>query len=133
MSRSRVLYADGVVNLLLGIGLITFPNWLVGALGIPEVTSTFYPAVLGGVLLGIGIALCVEAAARDRRVGGLGLVGAIAINLSAAAVVAGWLALGVLELPLRGYVFLWLLVLLLLALSVEEWLLHRRAGHGAFT
>lgn len=124
--RSGVLTIDGVVNLLLGIVLMTFPRPLVETLGIPQVANGFYPAILGAVLFGIGIALCVEAAAGEREVGGVGLVGALSINLSAAAVLAGWLAVGELGLPPRGYVVLWVVVVLLVGLSMEEWRIHRR-------
>ncbi len=133
MSRSRVLYVDGAVNLLLGIGLLTFPQWLVESLGIPDAASSFYPAILGAVLFGMGIALCVEASTEGGGAVGLGLVGAIAINLCGAAVVAGWLAVGQLALPTRGQVFLWLLVVVLVAISAEEWQLHGRVRHRAST
>jgi hypothetical protein len=73
--------------------------------------------LLGGVLIGIGIALLIE---RSRGRSGLGLAGAISINLCAGLVLAGWLLFGSLDLPLRGQLFLWLLVVLLVGISGVE-------------
>jgi len=83
-----LLLADALINLLLGVLLLLYPQWLVEALGMPVVANTFFPNVLGGVLFGIGVALLI---AHRGGVQGLGLDGAIAINLCGAGVVVGWL------------------------------------------
>lgn len=129
-SRGALLAVDGAINLLLGAGLVAFPRGLVRALGIPQVESAFYPSILGGVLLGIGAALLLERFAR-RRGTGLGPAGAVAINLCGGLVLAGWLALGGLELPLRGRLFLWGLVVVLVGLSAAELAPRWRAGRRA--
>ena len=118
--RHLLLTVDGAINLLLGGALVAFPRDLVRWLGVPNVESAFYPSVLGGVLVGIGVALLLERLGRRRRTGGLGLAGAVAINLCGGLVLAGWLTLADLELPLRGLVFLWALVLALVGLSGLE-------------
>jgi hypothetical protein len=123
--RRALLALDGAINLLLGAGLIVFPRRLVLALGIPAVESAFYPSILGGVLFGIGVALLLERLRRRGGRRGLGLAGAVAINLCGGLVLAGWLALGGLELPFRGRLFLWGLVVVLVGLSAVE-LAHRR-------
>ena len=127
--RDLLLAVDGAINLALGVALVAFPRGLVRALGIPTVENAFYPSVLGGVLVGIGIALFLER--RGRRSGpvGLGLAGAVAINLCGGLVLAWWLALGGLDLPLRGRVFLWALVVLLVGLSGVE-LVHWAKARG---
>jgi hypothetical protein len=119
MKRDVLLTADGVINLVLGILLIVFPGWLVAFLGIPE-GSRFYANILGGVLLGIGIALFLERGARGWRGSGLGLDGAVVINLCGGLVLAGWLIFGDLALSLPGTLFLWFLVFLLVGLSSAE-------------
>ena len=118
--RDLLLTLDGVINLVLGIGLVVFPRALVQALGIPTVESAFYPSVLGGVLVGVGIALLVARFGDRAGAGGLGLTGAVAINLCGGLVLAGWLTFAPLALPLRGLLFLWALVLLLVGLSAFE-------------
>ena len=117
MRSSILLLVDAVINFLLGILLIFFPASLVIALGIPGSDSAFYPSILGAVLFGIGIALLVE---RFRGSAGLGPCGAVSINLSGGLVLAGWLLSGSLELPLRGHIVLWILVLILVGISSLE-------------
>jgi hypothetical protein len=131
MKRSSLLTLDAVINLLLGVLLILFPRGVVAFLGIPGAESAFYPGILGGVLLGIGIALLLEKGERRRTTSGLGLGGAIAINLAGGTVLAVWLVAGGLGLPLRGYVVLWALVVLLVGVSTVELVAHRRQpGEG---
>jgi hypothetical protein len=73
------------------------------------------------VLIGIGIALALESRRKDPgQPVGLGLGGAIAINLSGGIVLLGWLLFGKLGLPVRGSVFLWFVAILLVAISTVE-------------
>ena len=126
MNRSTLLKADAAINLILGILLMTFPTGLVKALGLPMSDPPFYATILGGVLFGIGLALLVECYRKTNRFVGLGLVGAIAINLCGGIVLGAWLLSGQLTLPLRGHIFLWFLVVLLIGLSLLEGLTHVR-------
>jgi hypothetical protein len=118
--RSSLLLIDAIVNLVLGAALIWFPDWLVRLLGVPHADPAFYAAILGAVLFGIGVALLLELRAGRGPTAGLGLGGAVAINLSGGAVLAAWLIGGGLDLPIRGVVFLWALVFLLVCLSTVE-------------
>jgi peptidoglycan/LPS O-acetylase OafA/YrhL len=127
MGARPLLFADAVINLLLGVLLVTFPGAVVTALGIPDADEAFYPSVLGGVLFGIGIALLLEWRG-DRS--GLGLAGAMAINVSGGLVLGAWLVLGDLSLPMRGQAVLWGLVLLLLGISAIEFLARRKQRRG---
>ena len=126
MNRSTLLKADAAFNLILGILLMTFPKGLVKALGVPMSDPPFYATILGGVLFGIGLALLVECYRKTNRFVGLGLGGAIAINLCGGIVLAAWLLSDQLTLPLRGHIFLWFLVVLLIGLSLLEGLAHVR-------
>jgi hypothetical protein len=126
MNESLLLTVDGIINLFLGILLITFPTWLVSFLGVPA-APRFYPMILGGVLLGISIALFLERGILGRRGAGLGLDGAAAINLCGGFVLAGLLTFGDVVLPLRGKVFLWALAVLLLGVSAVEIIMRNRS------
>jgi len=117
MRSSVLLVVDAVINLALGALLVVFPAEFVSTLGVPGSEVAFYPSILGAVLFGIGIALLIE---RLRGSGGLGLLGAISINLSGGVALAAWLIWGSLALPLRGRVVLWTLVLLLVGVSSFE-------------
>ena len=118
--RSLWLTIDSLINLLLGALLVIFPRDLVSFLGIPQPGSAFYPSILGAVLFGIGIALWIERGT-DRASGrGLGLGGAVVINLCAALVLAAWLLFGGLSLSARGSGFLWGIVVVLIVVSLAE-------------
>jgi len=116
-----LLLADAVINLLLGMLLLLYPQWLVEALGMPRVATAFFPNVLGGVLFGIGLALLI---AYRGGAQGLGLDGAIAINLCGAGVVAGWLVFAPRAIPSRGKITLWIIALVVIGIGLVE-LQHR--------
>ena len=118
--HSTLLIIDGVINITLGVVLLIFPSGLVEFLGVPAAANSFYPSVLGGVLFGIGIALFLETQSASQSARGLGLLGAVVINLCGGIVLGVWLLSGELELPLRGSVFLWGLVILLVVISCAE-------------
>ena len=118
MTESRLIAVDAIVNLVLGLLLLTFPGVVVEFLGIPRAESAFYPSLLGAVLIGIGIALLL--AYRRPDAGGLGLAGATAINLCGGLALTGWLLLGDFVLPTRGYVLLASLALFLVGISAIE-------------
>ena len=121
-SARLLLLIDAIINLVLGVLLIFFPGPVVDALGVPAADPAFYPSILGAVLFGIGIALLIE-----RSIGGgLGLRGAVSINLCGGIVLGFWLLFGDLRLPLRGLIFLWGLVVVLIGVSMIEILASRR-------
>jgi peptidoglycan/LPS O-acetylase OafA/YrhL len=126
MTRDPVLLIDALINLLLGVLLLLFRPGLVEFLGIPQAEQTFYPTILGAVLIGIGLALVLECSGRPKGLVGLGLGGAVAINLCGGVVLAVWLASGRLTMPMRGQAVLWSLVVILVAISVTELYVHQR-------
>jgi hypothetical protein len=119
--QQPLLLVDAVINLLLGGLLLFYPQWLVEALGMPVVATTFFPSVLGGVLFGIGLALLI---AYRGGAQGLGLDGAIAINLCGAGVVVGWLVVAPHAIPSRGKITLWIIALVVIGIGLVE-LQHR--------
>ena len=117
---SIILFIDAIINLVLGLLLLPASEIIAGFIGVPSVKPGFYPSILGAVLFGIGIALLIETFKGHKRLCGLGLHGAVSINLCAGIVLAGWLIWGELNIPLRGEIFLWILVILLIILSSIE-------------
>ena len=124
--RSKVLLLDALINVVLGLLLATFPDSVVRLLGVPATDTRFYPSMLGAVLLGIGMALLIEFYRKPSRSPGLGLSGAIAINLCGAVFLIGWLLSGQLNLSVRGQVFLWTTAVALVTISGSEWWLMTR-------
>jgi hypothetical protein len=123
---SVLLVIDAAINFLLGLLLLGFSRPLTDLLGVPYTTVSFYPTLLGGVLFGIGVALTIEAFRYPKGLVGLGLGGAVAINLCGGMVLLVWLLSGALDLPLRGLVFLWALAIVLVGISTVEMLTHCR-------
>lgn len=124
-TRKTLLLLDSIVNFILGLLLIAYSVKLAQLIGVPVVESKFYPNILGGVFIGIGLALLFEAYSKDQKfTSGLGLLGAICINLCGGIVLLFWLILGNLEIPLKGTIFLWGLDLILLAISTLELINH---------
>ncbi len=117
---NKLLLLDGLINLVLGIMLLAFPSAMVEFLGVPDVENAFYPNILGAVLFGIAIALFMESGNPNQHTHGLALPGAVVINLCGGLALAAWLVFGDLDLPTRGLVFLWGLVVLLVGISCVE-------------
>lgn len=120
MRPSKILLVDALINLILGVLLATFPRSVVDLFGVPDTDATFYPSILGAVLVGVGLALVIEYLRKPNGPAGLGLHGAIVVNLCGALFLVGWLLIGRLEIPLRGQVFLWCLAGVLIVISLVE-------------
>jgi hypothetical protein len=118
--HALLLTIDGIINLALGILLLLFPLGMAELLSLPQSTVNFYPTILGAVIFGIGIALLIERYGHTRNIRGLGLGGAIAINLCGAIALLVWLVSTPLNIPLRGYVILWSIAILVLLIGIIE-------------
>jgi len=117
--HSTLLAVDALINYALGILCILY-SFVAEPLGIPLVESSFYPNILGAVLFGIGIALTIECFKKHGGWTGLGIGGAVAINLSGGIVLLFWLIFGNLNIPYRGQIFLWMLAIILILISSIE-------------
>lgn len=117
MSRSIVLLIDAIISLVLGVALVASPKPFVDLLGIPSTQAMIYPSILGAVVIGIAIALFIEWRRKPNELVGLGVGGAIAIDLCAALSLAAWLLFGGLNLPVRGRLLFWSIVVVLIAVS----------------
>jgi hypothetical protein len=125
--KNPTLLVDAAVNLVLGILLLAFNPGLADFLGVPPSSTNFYPSILGAVFVGITVALVVEAMrSSGEGSAGLGLLGAVCINLCGGFVLALWLLFGRLDIPMHGAVFLWALAAILVVLSSVELLRARR-------
>ncbi len=114
-----MLLTDGLINLFLGLVLLAWSGPVIRFFGLPATGQAFYPNILGAVLAGIGLALFLELRSRG-SLHGLGLGGAICINLAGGLVLFCWLVWGGLEIPLRGKVILWVLDFILVVISSLE-------------
>lgn len=103
MLLSKILPVD---YLLLGVLLATLPSSVVEAVGVPNIDVTFYPSILGAMLIGIGVALVIECFRNPPGFAVLGLYGVIAINLCGAVYLGGGLLLGNVHSPFRKQAFL---------------------------
>jgi hypothetical protein len=124
-----MLIIDAAINLILGFLLLVFPLDLFQFIGVPIEAPSFYASILGAVLVGIGIALLIERFRSPTDMVGLGLGGAITINIYAALILAGWLVSGKLSIPVRGQLVLWGLVVILAAISWFELRAHWKKKH----
>lgn len=115
-----MLAADGIVNLVLGVLLLLFPAGVLTLFGLPPTDTFFYASILGAVLLGIGAALLIELWGSQKGIRGLGLGGAIVINICGAGALALWLLFGHLNIPLRGYIILWIVAIVVLGIGFAE-------------
>ncbi|MGD2278550.1 MAG: hypothetical protein PVH45_00465 [Candidatus Omnitrophota bacterium] len=120
----QLLVIDAIIDLVLGLVLIAFPRELIKLVGAPPVENAFYPSLLGAVVFGIGVALLIECFSGPNGPYGLGLAGALAINLCGGIALGSWLIFGELSLPRHGEIALWALAGILFILSFFELISH---------
>lgn len=101
-----------------GFLLLLMPRLVARGLALPAPVEPFWARLLGGVLVGLAVAIVLEGQLASRN--GLGLAGSMAINLVAATTLMALLILGTIATPRRGRALLWLIVVLLWALSLVE-------------
>ena len=102
----QLLWIEIVLKTSVGALLFLVPRATAKALGLPPVAQSFWPRLVGGALL--GIAAAVALGTWLGRPGGLGLAGAVAINLTAAVVIVAELSLAKDGMAKRGRVLSWL-------------------------
>ena len=120
MKRGKTLIlVDAIINLLLGVILLSYSDLVVQFFGLPLTRDTFYPNVLGGVLFGIGLALVIEFRRKNSFIG-LGLGGAVSINLIGGIVLLFYLLSDKLVVPAHRRLILWILEIILIGISAFE-------------
>jgi hypothetical protein len=126
MNKRRILLIDAIINFFLALLLGIFPLDVISFLGLPVVPNPFYASILGGVFFGIGIALLIGRSSVKKNSDGLGLQGAIAINLSGGIVLALWLLFGSLDIPSHGKIIMWALVAILFVICTVELIAYKK-------
>jgi uncharacterized membrane protein len=116
--KEHLITIDAVLRLALGLALALAPKATALVLGLPKVGETFWPRMLGVVLVGLGAAMAVDVVYKGAY--GLGLGGAFAINVATAFGLATGLVVGGLETRRYGRIALWAAVGLLTVLSLLE-------------
>jgi hypothetical protein len=129
MLKINILLIDAIINLILGILLIFFSPALIEFFGVPYTDQYFYPNILGAVLFGIGIALLIECYRKSQTFVGLGLGGAISINLCGGIILGYWLIFKSMNIPTGGKIFLWTLVCILISICCIELIIHEKSKH----
>jgi hypothetical protein len=108
------------VNLVLGAIFLFLPVGLVEFLGLSPINTYFYASILGAVIFGLGFALFLELYGVQAHVRGLGLGGAVVVNLCGSGTLLVWLVAVPFDIPLRGKIVLWLVAILVLAIGLVE-------------
>jgi uncharacterized membrane-anchored protein len=116
-----LLVIDSAVNIVIGIILLCFPLGIGDYLRLPNSDNNFYPTLLGALIFGIGIALFIEYKYSDNGKRGLGIEGAIIINLIASSVLIIFLVFGNLNISLLGSAILWFVGILVFAIGLFEY------------
>jgi hypothetical protein len=119
-THNFLLTLDAIINIILGILILLFPLGMDRLLGVPLPGDYFYSTILGAVILGIGIALLIERYGSAKQIRGLGLGGAIIINFFGSGFLMILLLSSRFNLPLRGYIILWSIVLIVFITGVLE-------------
>jgi len=119
-NKNALLTIDGIINLVLGILMLFFPMQMIQTFDLPTTDNTFYINILGAVLFGIGIALLIERSSNRLHMSGLGIAGAIVINLCGSGTFIAWLLFGNLNLSIGGSILLWSIALIVLGVAIIE-------------
>jgi len=119
--KNLLLIVDGIINMALGILMLFFPTQMIQTFDLPKAEDNFYINILGAVLFGIGIALLLERLSKQLHVSGLGIAGAIAINLCGSGTLIAWLLFGNLNLFMGGSILLlWSIALIVSGVAIIE-------------
>ena len=113
----QLLWLETLLKLVPGLLLALAPLTTLRILGLPRPDTGFWPRLTGALLVGIAGALVIEGTHSGH---GLGLAGAIVINLSGASVLATLLVLERGPTSTRGRSVVWALTCTLVILSVFE-------------
>lgn len=114
----QLLWIEILIKLAGGLALAILPLTTARLLGLPVGASGFWPRLLGAVLIGLAGAAFIEGGTAGSK--GLGLAGAVVINLISASMLIALLVLERAAGTGRGRGLLWGLAAGLLVLSLFE-------------
>jgi hypothetical protein len=115
-----LLLIDSIVNIAIGIILLCYPLGTGDYLDLPKSDNNFYPVILGAVIFSIGIALFIERKYYERGIRGLGIEGAITINIIASSALIIFLVFSNLNVSIIGLIILWFIGILVFIIGVAE-------------
>ncbi len=118
----QLLWFETLLKGSIGLLLVFLPITTARMAGLPHGNTAFWPRLFGAALLGIAGAFAVEGynlAGGAIEAKGLGLGGAVIINLTAILSLFGTLIFSAVATR-RGKVVIWLMILLLLFLTLFE-------------
>ena len=113
-----LLSLELMLKAVIGAVLLLFPRSMARAFGLPAVAETFWPRLLGGMLIGLAVATLLES--RLAASSGLGLAGHVALNLVAALTLLGLLIMGKAGASRKGRAVAGLAAIALTVLALVE-------------
>ena len=123
--RPSLSVIDGLANLILGILFLVVPVEIADTLGVPSAAIPFFASILGAAFLAISLGLFVEMVPSLEGYG-LGPLAAVFLNVIGALVVMIWMLGGSLSPTAVGSALLWIVVVLMLAIGVLQFVIYRR-------
>jgi len=113
-----LLLVEVVLKAVSGGLLFLFPRTLARVLGLPPVTETFWPRLLGAVLISLGVATFLEVHLEAKS--GLGLAGQVAVNIGTVLALVGLLIMGKAGSTRRGRALVGLVTIAITLLALIE-------------
>ncbi len=113
-----LLLVEVIVKAVVGGLLFLVPRSLARLLGLPAVGETFWPRLLGALLVSLAVATFLEVQLASRS--GLGLTGQVAVNLGTVLALLGLLIMGRAGTTRRGRMLVGLSAAGLAALALLE-------------
>ena len=122
MTANKLLMLEFLFHAQLALLLLGAPQFVIRVIGWPPVDTTFWPRLVGAILLGIALATAATLAGwtQSGAGAGIGLAAEIVINLTVAFVLMSILFLGPGHPTRRGAIFTALLAAFLLVLALVE-------------
>lgn len=114
----QLLWIETLLKLSAGLVLVVAPQTVIKVFGLPRSEASFWPRLLGALLIGIAGALFVEGSQRGSL--GLGLGGSVVVNLTGALMMGIMIAADAGPPSTRGRVLVGVLIAVLLLLSAIE-------------
>lgn len=118
MSIEQLYWLETVLKATAGLTLVLMPIPAIIVAGMPRPVSSIWPRMLGGVLIGLAIAIFIALKYPETKV--IGPAGLAAINLCGGGAMAANLMLGTAATTRRGKFFILANTLLLLAFGFVE-------------
>ena len=115
---SQILLLETFIKLGLGTLLLLAPLSTASLIGLHRPPTSFWPRLVGGLLIGLAAAIFIEIRMSGSR--GLGLYGLIAINLTTALTLLALVVMDAGAPTRRGRVALWVAIALTLTLALAE-------------